>query len=130
VELPGGPLQIHWDAASGKVFMDGPAEHVFDALIPDPRAVAEARRLAAEGSAALAQAPALETPPGPAPEVDCATVCTNGCIRPDNCPSAEARARVAALLSGSSLDDLVTLATNTLESRTRARFERDTGLGS
>jgi hypothetical protein len=37
---------------------------------------------------------------------------------------------VAALLSGSSLDDLVTLASNTLESRTRARFERDTGLGS
>jgi diaminopimelate epimerase len=103
---------------------------VFDALIPDPRAVAEARRLAAEGSGALAQAPALENAPGAAPEVDCATVCTNGCIRPDNCPSAEARARVAALLSGSSLDDLVTLATNTLESRTRARFERDTGLGS
>ena len=62
-----------------------------------------------------------------APEIDCATVCTKGCIRPDNCPSAEARARVAALLSGSSLDDLVTLATNTLESRTRARFERDSG---
>ena len=61
------------------------------------------------------------------PEIDCATVCTKGCIRPDNCPSAEARARVAALLSGSSLDDLVTLATNTLESRTRARFERDSG---
>jgi hypothetical protein len=35
---------------------------------------------------------------------------------------------VAALLSGSSLDDLVTLASNTLESRTRARFERDSGL--
>lgn len=144
VDLPGGPLQIHWDAASGKVFMDGPAEHVFDALIPDPRAVAEARRLAAEGSGAFGQVPAMEntpvaapaTAPAPipavaaAPEIDCATVCTNGCIRPDNCPSAEARARVAALLSGSSLDDLVTLAFNTLESRTRARFERDTGLGS
>jgi len=144
VDLPGGPLQIHWDAASGKVFMDGPAEHVFDALIPDPRAVAEARRLAAEGSGAFGQVPAMEnapvaapaTAPAPipavaaAPEIDCATVCTNGCIRPDNCPSAEARARVAALLSGSSLDDLVTLASNTLESRTRARFERDTGLGS
>jgi len=127
LDLPGGPLQIHWDAASGKVFMDGPAEHVFDAVIPDPRAVAEAR------SQSAAAAPAAATPssaPVAAPEIDCATVCTNGCIRPDNCPSAEARARVAALLSGSSLDDLVTLATNTLESRTRARFERDTGLGS
>jgi len=141
VDLPGGPLQIHWDAESGKVFMDGPAEHVFDAQIPDPRAVAEARRQAAEGSATFGNVPAIETAPtaapatapapavAAAPEIDCATVCTNGCIRPDNCPSAEARARVAALLSGSSLDDLVTLATNTLESRTRARFERDSGLG-
>jgi diaminopimelate epimerase len=127
LDLPGGPLQIHWDAETGKVFMDGPAEHVFDAVIPDPRAVAEAR------SQAAAAAPAAATPssaPVAAPEIDCATVCTNGCIRPDNCPSAEARARVAALLSGSSLDDLVNLAANTLESRTRARFERDTGLGS
>jgi diaminopimelate epimerase len=133
LDLPGGPLQIHWDAESGKVFMDGPAEHVFDALIPDPRAVAEARTEAARQAPTVplevpsdSQTPAV----GAAPEIDCATVCTNGCIRPENCPSAEARARVAALLSGSSLDDLVTLATNTLESRTRARFERDTGLGS
>jgi diaminopimelate epimerase len=133
LDLPGGPLQIHWDAASGKVFMDGPAEHVFDAVIPDPRAVADARSQAAGQASAEAIATAPDPKPTPvaaAPEIDCATVCTNGCIRPDNCPSAEARARVAALLSGSSLDDLVTLATNTLESRTRARFERDTGLGS
>jgi diaminopimelate epimerase len=133
LDLPGGPLQIHWDAASGKVFMDGPAEHVFDAVIPDPRAVADARSQAAGQASAEATATAPDPKPTPvaaAPEIDCATVCTNGCIRPDNCPSAEARARVAALLSGSSLDDLVTLATNTLESRTRARFERDTGLGS
>jgi len=134
VDLPGGPLQIHWEAASGKVFMDGPAEHVFDGLIPDPRAVAEARRQAAAAAPMRAAgAPADATPasaPPASPEIDCATVCTNGCIRPDNCPSAEARARVEALLSGSSLDDLVNLATNTLESRTRARFERDTGLSS
>jgi diaminopimelate epimerase len=123
VDLPGGPLQIHWEASSGKVFMDGPAEHVFDGVIPDPRAVAEARRQAA----VAVEVPSATTPVGAA-DIDCATVCTNGCIRPDNCPSAEARARVEALLSGSSLDDLVTLATNTLESRTRARFERDAGL--
>jgi diaminopimelate epimerase len=61
-------------------------------------------------------------------EIDCASVCANGCVRPEACPSAEARARVAALLNSSSLDDLVALATNSLESRTRARFERDTGL--
>ena len=58
--------------------------------------------------------------------IDCAKVCANGCIRPENCPSEAARAKVAELLSSTSLDDLVTIATNSLESRTRARFERDT----
>ena len=136
LDLPGGPLQIHWDAASGKVFMDGPAEFVFDGVIPDAADVMAARQAAAQRSqpAAASAAPAPMAAAAPAaaavaaPEIDCATVCSKGCIRPENCPSAEARARVAALLSGSSLDDLVTLATNSLESRTRARFERDTGL--
>ena len=43
-------------------------------------------------------------------------------IRPEACPSAEARARVAALLAGSSLDDLVAIASNSLESRIRSRI--------
>lgn len=29
VDLPGGPLDIEWDAASNHVFMTGPAERVF-----------------------------------------------------------------------------------------------------
>ncbi|MFZ9217054.1 MAG: diaminopimelate epimerase [Vulcanococcus sp.] len=135
LDLPGGPLQIHWDASSGKVFMDGPAEHVFDGAIPDPEEVAAARRQAAQSdlqavvpdTVPAASEPAVAEPA--VAEVDCATVCANGCIRPDNCPSEAARARVAALLERSSLDDLVSLATNSLESRTRARFERDTPLG-
>jgi diaminopimelate epimerase len=136
LDLPGGPLQIHWDADSGKVFMDGPAEHVFDGLIPDGEAVAAARREAAEraitGASPATPTPAddlpgLTTAAGPA-QIDCATVCANGCIRPEACPSAEARARVAALLSSTSLDELVNIATNSIESRTRARFERDSGL--
>jgi diaminopimelate epimerase len=53
----------------------------------------------------------------------------NGCIQPENCASAESRQRVDALLNSSSLDDLVALATNSLEARTRARFARDSGLG-
>jgi diaminopimelate epimerase len=73
--------------------------------------------------------PAGAAPAAAAPPIDCATVCSKGCIRPDSCPSAEARARVAALLNSTSLDALVNIATNSLESRTRARFERDTGLG-
>ncbi len=63
------------------------------------------------------------------PEINCAVVCVNGCVRPENCPSAEARARVAALLERSSLDDLVAIATNSLEDRTRARAGQDGGLG-
>ena len=122
LDLPGGPLQIQWDAGSGKVFMDGPAEHVFDGAIPDPAAVAAARAQAAQRSQLPPTAPA-----DPAAAVDCAKVCTQGCIQPDNCPNAEARARVEALLGTTSLDDLVTLATNSLESRTRARFERVDG---
>jgi len=42
---------------------------------------------------------------------------------PQACASAEARARVEALLGGRSLDELVDLATNSLESRTRARLQ-------
>jgi diaminopimelate epimerase len=137
LDLPGGPLQIHWDASTGKVYMDGPAEHVFDGVIPDGETVAAARQeAAARAAAASAMAvsaepdtPAGAAPAAAAPPIDCATVCSKGCIRPDSCPSAEARARVAALLNSTSLDALVNIATNSLESRTRARFERDTGLG-
>jgi diaminopimelate epimerase len=130
LDLPGGPLHIHWEASTGKVFMAGPAEHVFDGVIPDREAVAAARLEAAgtTGEGTTAAVPGEASATTGMPEIDCATVCANGCIRPDSCPSAEARARVAALLDSTSLDALVSIATNSLESRTRARFERDTGL--
>ena len=125
VDLPGGPLQIHWDAINGKVFMDGPAEHVFDGSIPDAEAVAAARGQAAETEMELPSVEPSQAPADSGDQIDCATVCAKGCIRPENCPSEAARAKVAALLNSTSLDDLVTLATNSLESRTRARFERE-----
>ena len=141
VDLPGGPLQIHWDAESGHVIMDGPAEHVFDGAIPSAASVQEARRQAAgadqgpagDGSEPEPSAPSpLAGEPAANPTADlgpvvetiqCAVVCTQGCIRPDACPSAAARARVAALLAGSSLDDLVAIASNSLESRIRSRLD-------
>ena len=92
-------------------------------MIPDPAEVAAARSQAA---AISTDAPA-PADPEPGAEIDCATVCTQGCIRPESCPSAEARARVEALLNGTSLDELVSIATNSLESRTRARFDKDPG---
>jgi diaminopimelate epimerase len=140
VDLPGGPLWIAWDAATDHVMMTGPAEAVFDAVLA-PSLWHEAGE--ASGPAATTDAPFTPPAAEPAtpdlaeaaapmsePPVDCATVCVQGCIRPEACPSAAARARVEALLSSSSLDDLVNLATSSLESRTRARFERDTGLAN
>ena len=122
LDLPGGPLEIDWDQASGHVFMAGPAVAVFDGVVTPELWGDEPFEL---------EAPApVQKQPDASPAVDCASVCTNGCIRPEACPSAQARARVDALLNGSSLDDLVALATNSLESRIRSRFDRDTFQGS
>ena len=125
LDLPGGPLEIAWDETSGHVFMTGPAVAVFDGVVtPELWGDEPAARAAAVPPEPAAATPAAETDC----VIDCATACANGCLRPEACPSAEARARVAALLSSSSLDDLVAMATNSFESRTRARFERDSGL--
>jgi diaminopimelate epimerase len=122
LDLPGGTLWIDWDANSGHVFMTGPAEPVFSGVLTGS--------LAPAVEAWLAPATAAPAPPVPTPEaaatpdlepIDCATACTQGCQRPDACPSAEARARVAALLEGRSLDDLVQLANDSLESRLLGR---------
>ena len=132
LDLPGGPLWIDWDAASDHLFMTGPAEAVFDAVVtPQLWEEAEAIQPEAPGASATpALAPAASAESGAAaPAIECATACVNGCIQPESCASAEARQRVEALLSSSSLDDLVALATNSLEARTRARFARETGLG-
>ena len=59
--------------------------------------------------------------------IDCATACVEGCRQPDACPSAEARARVEALLGSRSLDELVEIAASTAESRGRERILRDLG---
>jgi diaminopimelate epimerase len=133
LDLPGGSLRIHWDDVSGHVFMTGPAEPVFDgvlapALLQDP---AEPFGLAA-GEAARDTATTEERAVDSAIEaaIDCATACVNGCLRPDDCPSAGARARVEALLAGRSLDELVAIATQSAELRGHARRASDGGFGS
>ena len=132
LDLPGGPLEIAWDAATGHVFMTGPAEAVFDGVVSPDVWGDEAGGMEAETTL---DRPGLPTPPAQTEQaeapgngmvpIDCATACTTGCQRPEACPSADARARVAAFLNNSSLDDLVNLATNSLEARTRARFQPD-----
>ncbi|MBE9153447.1 diaminopimelate epimerase [Cyanobium sp. LEGE 06113] len=135
LDLPGGPLLIAWDSASDHLLMTGPAEAVFDAVLAPSlwdQAVTPAEITAEAASAAsepLADSTVPPAAPDQPPAIDCATVCAQGCIRPEACPSAQARARVAALLSSSSLDDLVNLATTSLEDRTRARAERPSSFG-
>jgi len=146
LDLPGGALEIEWDGASGPVWMTGPAEAVFHGQLAhgqfahgqlvhgqlahssepawaepawaDP---AEAEQAEAEpakpGGAELPQAAAI----------DCAVACVQGCVRPEACPNAEARARVQQLLEGRSLDELVAIATNSLEDRLLGRLPRDGG---
>ena len=136
VDLPGGPLEIRWDGSSGHVFMTGPAEPVFDGVLaPDlfedlraPGPVDQGRPQQAAPEAAASPISAVDSD-GAGAEIPCAVACVNGCIRPDDCPSAAARAKVDALLEGRSLDDLVAIATSSLEARTRTRLERDGGLG-
>jgi len=132
LDLPGGSLWIDWDGASGHVFMTGPAEPVLTGLLAEPLA-AEVEAWLGDGEpgftpgAGAPEASLLEdtqtgeAPAGGAAPIDCATACTQGCQRPEACPSAEARAKVAALLEGRSLDDLVRLANDSLESRLLGR---------
>jgi diaminopimelate epimerase len=130
LDLPGGPLWIAWDEASGHVFMTGPAEPVFHGQLAGPLAHAVETGLAPAIPGAT-PSPATPVPsPSAAETIDCATACTQGCQRPEACPSAEARARVAALLEGRSLDDLVQLANDSLESRLLGRRPDGGGRGA
>ena len=121
LDLPGGPLSISWSGdPAASVWMSGPAEAVFDGMVT-PELWGERPEPAGQQPA---PSPLEHNPAFSEDTLDCATACVNGCVRPDDCPSAEARARAMALLERSSLDDLVNLAADSLESRTRARFER------
>ena len=121
LELPGGSLEIEWDGATGPVWMTGPAEAVFHGQLAhgsEPAGTEPAETVPAEPSdAELPQAAAI----------DCAVACVQGCVRPEACPNAEARARVQQLLEMRSLDELVAIATNSLEDRLLGRLPRDGG---
>ena len=115
--------------------MSGPAEAVFDGVVV-PGLLEEPAdsegSTPASGDRAVVERPTSEPEPvslppvSPAlPAIDCATACVQGCLRPEACSSAEARARVAALLEGRSLDELVALATATAENRGSADPRRD-----
>ena len=96
VQLPGGPLQIDWDG-NNHIQMAGPAVFVFEGVLPS-----------ASGGEAIEA-------------IDCASLCSDGCIRPEACPSAVAREQAMSFLDRLSLDDMVGLANSSLEDRTRRR---------
>ncbi|CAK6688116.1 diaminopimelate epimerase [Synechococcus sp. WH 5701] len=125
LDLPGGSLWIDWDSRSNHLFMTGPAEPVFDGVLAPLAEKAVEPAITVETGLDPATAPESSRPAEPE-EISCATACVEGCQRPDDCPSAEARRRVEVLLESRSLDDLVSLAAQTLEARTLARFSRDT----
>ncbi|MEX1323582.1 MAG: diaminopimelate epimerase, partial [Synechococcaceae cyanobacterium] len=106
LDLPGGPLWIDWDPASDHLFMTGPAEAVFDAVVTPALWGDDDAGNEATGSDRLASdAVASDSPAAEAATIDCAKACVNGCVRPEACASAEARQRVEALLGSRSLDD-------------------------
>ena len=138
LDLPGGTLEIEWDGAGGPVFMTGPAEAVFHGQLagldaghhpgqgPDPLGDALAPASdAPHGDPAVA----AQREPAPVAAIDCSVACVQGCARPEACASAEARARVEQLLQLRSLDELVAIATNSLEDRLMGRLPRDGGQG-
>ena len=111
VELPGGPLQISWDQRN-HLQMAGPAVLVFSGTLADPTSAD-----ASGGSAVNAS-----EDPSQEAEIDCATACSEGCQRPQACPSAAAREQALAFLDQVSLDQMVNLANNSVEERTRRRI--------
>jgi len=133
LDLPGGPLWIAWAGEGAAVLMRGPAEVVFEGVLaPELLGMAldaPAEHPSEEGQALVDAAMATAATTSelwpstqaaatqPPATIDCASACINGCVRPEACASAEARARVAALLEGRSLDELVALATATAAER-------------
>ena len=131
LDLPGGALEIEWDGANGPVWMTGPAEAVFHGQLAHGAVPAESYPA---GTDPAKTDPAVAEPAEPsdaelpqAAAIDCAVACVQGCVRPEACPNAEARARVQQLLEMRSLDELVAIATNSLEDRLMGRLPRDGG---
>jgi diaminopimelate epimerase len=112
VMLPGGPLQISWRDRTGPVLMTGPASAVFDGVIT-PELLPE-------------DVPPAASAPETSQTFDCASDCVDGCRQPDACLRTEAQQQVMAFLNNTSLDSMLNLASESLEQRTRARYERDT----
>ncbi len=70
LDLPGGALEIHWDAASDHIFMTGPAEAVFEGvvvpgLISDEQLISGDEQLSGEEQRSGEEQPSLAWEPEP-----------------------------------------------------------------
>ena len=126
VMLPGGPLMIEWRDRSGSVLMTGPAEAVFDGVLTPDLVPAGSVMVSAASTSAASSSVAAGTPSSAQAEFDCSKDCADQCQRPDRCLRDEAQQKVQAFLSSTSLDSMLNLASESLEQRTKARFERGT----
>ena len=118
VMLPGGPLQIAWPGCSGSVLMTGPAVAVFDGVLSPDLLPAPLDPMS------FAAPAAVETAQGNT-SFECARDCVDACQQPDNCLRDAAQQQVQAFLNSTSLDAMLNLASESLEQRTRSRFDRD-----
>ncbi len=114
VKLPGGSLLVSWTGRTGPVLMTGPAMAVFDGVITPELA------------------PVLSTAKDSGPTQPSEELTPDSDQRQpgvDSDVSAEdeaaALAKVASFLENTSLDSMLNLASESLEERTRARYERD-----
>lgn len=134
VWLPGGALEISWPDSKGSVFMTGPAVSVFDGVLnPDllPETVSTQTRQTEITSSTFedqgnTNSVENSTPQTTQPQrTDSSTDCNDDSVDPDECLSDEDQARVQQFLSSTSLDDIINIASESLEARTLSRLNRD-----
>ena len=77
-------------------------------------------------TASISEAPSAPSAQTAAADFDCSKDCADECQRPDRCLRDEAQQKVQAFLRSTSLDSMLNLASESLEQRTKARFERGT----
>nr|YP_002048814.1 Diaminopimelate epimerase [Paulinella chromatophora]ACB42604.1 Diaminopimelate epimerase [Paulinella chromatophora] len=123
IDLPGGSLLVNWETIDNHISIIGSAKAIFDGVLtpeltPIVSEVAQTFNEIEKVEMVEENIPTFE-------KVLCTIVCVNGCLHPDNCPSLKARINVSDFLNKHSLDEMLALANDSIESRLRAKSETD-----
>nr|YP_009530417.1 diaminopimelate epimerase [Paulinella micropora]AXY63106.1 diaminopimelate epimerase [Paulinella micropora] len=116
ISLPGGSLDIHWQKSDNHLVMTGEAKAIFDGVLtPEFTPAPEDTVNCLSSNNDLYKQKSVnkiekET-------IICSKSCMDGCLYPDNCFSRDVRSRVSDLIANSSLDEIITLTTDSIESR-------------